>query len=1348
MQYVSTFKNRLIYVFRINDATHLGCVKIGEATAPDGFFQPNSKELNDAARKRINEYTNTAGVKYELLHTESTAFVEGGQIKSFNDKHVHEILKRSGIRQKDFDIDGKASEWFCCDLETAKKAIEAAKGGKHCLEGHQISTAKNPVLFRPEQKQAIEQTKRVLKKGNKMLWNAKMRMGKTLTSLEVVKQMAFRRTIIVTHRPVVDDGWFEDFGKIFFEKDTQWLYGSRNKGFGPVAELEKSNRNYIYFASMQDLRGSKRVGGDFDKNKDVFDTNWDLLIIDEAHEGTQTELGQKVLDVLTKENTKVLHLSGTPFNLMDEFDEETTFTWDYVMEQRAKAEWYRNHPGDPNPYEDLPKLNILTFDLGALEDEFADEDKAFNFREFFRTWTGRQEDDRLVMPSTAQIGDFVHESSVWNFLNIISSEKGQTLYPFSKQEYREFFHHTLWMVPGVKEGKALTEMLRKHPVFGNYKIVNVAGEEDDEASYNDALNEVKAAIGDQPENTYTITVSCGKLTTGVTVKPWTGVLYLSGSKNTSPQTYMQTIFRVQSPAVIGGKLKTECYVFDFAPDRTLKMVAETAMSAKAGQTTEDDKIILGDFINFCPIISCEGTAMKPYNVEQMMQQLKRVYVDKVVSSGFEDGHLYSAKLLNLSDIELESFANLRGIIGSTKANPQAKDITVNKQGFDKEDIEKIQKEEKKKHKKDISLEEAQKLLEQKEKRRQRDAAVSILRGISIRMPLLLFGAKMKDESQYISLDSFVEMVDDVSWAEFMPQGVSKDVFADYKKYYDEDIFAASGKQIRELARQADALPVLERIQRISEIFQSFRNPDKETVLTPWRVVNMHLSDTLGGQCFYDSSFENTLAQPRFVDKGIVTQRLFENAAVKILEINSKSGLYPLYMAYSVYCHRLRVAREMKSHNSLFSHLTIDEERQVWNNVLAENIFVICKTEMARQITQRTLAGFTNAKINTHVYDDLLNQITNKQTEFITRLTSGQIFKQIKNMKFDAIVGNPPYQEITAKKETDNGQKRSKSIFHYFQIVCDNIGRYISLIYPGGRWIHRSGKGLEDFGLKQINDSHLEKLIFYSNANDLFSEVGIADGISIVMKNISKDTNYFKYEFIKDGKRQVVEMPLPGEKLIPLNPSDLIIVEKITQKVKQYNLTYMDKSVLSQKLFSIESDFVEMNPSKVREYNDNEPFDKETEIKLFTNDKAGKAGRAKWYITKREVITTGKEYLDKWKVVVSSANAGGQKRSNQIQIIDNYSAFGRSRVALKTFETEREAQNFFAYAKSQFIRFCFLLTDESLTSLAKLVPDIENYSDNNNIIDFSRDVDEQLFNLFEIEEDQQRYIATVLAQKKE
>lgn len=219
--------------------------------------------------------------------------------------------------------------------------------------------------------------------------------------------------------------------------------------------------------------------------------------------------------------------------------------------------------------------------------------------------------------------------------------------------------------------------------------------------------------------------------------------------------------------------------------------------------------------------------------------------------------------------------------------------------------------------------------------------------------------------------------------------------------------------------------------------------------------------------------------------------------------------------------------------------------------------------------------------------------------------------------------------------------------------------------------------------------------------------------------------------------------------MPLNPQDLDIVRKINLGVDKYNFAYLHESVHSRSLFSIESSFVEENPDKVREsYEDDLFFDPASEIKLFTNDKAGKSGRAKWYIANRNIITTGIEYLDKWKVVVSSANAGGQKRSNQIAVLDNHSAFGRSRVALKCFDTQSEALNFYKYAKSELIRFAFLMTDENLSSLAKQVPDIMNYRSDNGLIDFNDDINRQLYDLFEISSENITHIKEVLATKAE
>lgn len=346
----------------------------------------------------------------------------------------------------------------------------------------------------------------------------------------------------------------------------------------------------------------------------------------------------------------------------------------------------------------------------------------------------------------------------------------------------------------------------------------------------------------------------------------------------------------------------------------------------------------------------------------------------------------------------------------------------------------------------------------------------------------------------------------------------------------------------------------------------------------------------------------------------------------------------------------------------------------------------------------------------------------------------------------AIIGNPPYQLIVAKKDTENGQKAVVNIFQHFQLLADKLSsRFSSLIYPARRWIHRSGKGLADFGYNQINNKRLCRLHFFPDSTDIFQDVVIADGLSIVFMDNTKKKEGFIYAYSKGGKTVEVTMPNPGKTLMALDPMAEQINKKIQSVVIKHHFDYIYGSVLPRSLFSIESDFVEQNPTLVHPYQEGLMLDKD-EIKLFTNDKAGKAGRACWYVVHKSVIKTGLDYLHRWKVVVSSANAGGQKRSNQIAVLDNRSAFGRSRVALKTFETEQEARNFYTYCQTDFVHYAFLLTDEALTSLGKLVPDLLDYADNNGIIDYTQDVNTQLYQLFGIDAAMQAIIEQTLSER--
>lgn len=1323
------FEQKLIYVYRINDTAHEGILKIGEASCNAGMayfaFEPNCKELNAAAKERIRHQTQTAGVTFELLYTEATAYMKGKNLIVFQDHDIHDILVRSGIKRKIFDKEHKANEWFYTDLETVKKAIAAAKEGRTSLNASEITKDRSPVIFRPEQTEAIEKTIKQFKKSggsHQMLWNAKMRFGKTLSTLEVVKRMNYNRTLILTHRPVVDSGWFEDYGKIFYDRNDFYYFSKKNGG-DPTEEenfhemIHKADDNgmkdfhFIYFASIQDMRGSELVGGKFAKNEEIFNINWDLIIIDEAHEGTQTELGKAVLSKCRKDNTRILHLSGTPFNLMDDFKEDEIYTWDYVMEQRAKAEWDKIHQGDPNPYSVLPKLSIYTYNLGKLYPEYADADIAFNFREFFRV---------------DKEGDFIHEANIKQFLDLLTKEDTDSNYPYSTEEYRQNFRHSLWMIPGVKEAKALSKLLQEHPVFSQFAIANVAGDGDEEEEEKEALKKVEKAIGPHPEDSYSITLSCGRLTTGVSVKPWTACFMLSGSFNTAASTYMQTIFRVQTPAVIGGKQKEECFVFDFAPDRTLKVIAETAkISSKAGKTTNNDREILGEFLNFCPIIGFEGSQMKTYNTEKMLGQLKKAYIERVVKNGFEDSYLYNDELLHMDKLALEEFSKLKEIIGSTKSQGSTGDININAQGLTDEQYELLQMPEiREKPIKELTPKQQEALACEKEIKKNRDTAISILRGISIRMPLLMYGADLQKNldgtEEAITLDNFCDLVDDLSWEEFMPKGVTKKIFGQFKKYYDSDVFRESGVKIREMARAADKLSIEERIERISSIFATFRNPDKETVLTPWRVVNMHLAQSLGGWCFYDKDYNEQILEPELIKQNEITDEVFKKNT-HILEINSKSGLYALYCAYSVYRTRAKLELGPKP--------TREMEIDLWKKVLAENIFLICKTPMAKRIAQRTLAGFTGTKVNAHYFEDLVNQLKNKPENFISKVSKTNYWKKDGNedMKFDAIVGNPPYQ-IMATGEA-NG---SDPIYHLFIDAACKLGEKVSFIHPA-RFLFNAGKTPKDWNEKMLNDEHYKVVQYWANSGDVFPTVDIKGGVAVTYwdknKTFEKIGTFVAHEPLRTALEKV--LAIKGFKSL----TDSIY----PQNKYEFSTLYKDYPHYKNIIGSDGAD-KRLRPNA---------FDK---LDVFSENQSKGEIPIHGLIKNKRVIRfinskyiEASENLDKYKVLVPKANGSGAigEVLSTPMVGEPMVGYTGSFIGIGAFEIQVEAENCMKYIKTKFARAMLgtlKVTQDNPRETWLNVP-LQDFTTNSDI-DWSKsipEIDKQLYKKYNLSKDEIEFI---------
>lgn len=1274
----SAFTNKLIYVFSIDDEQHKCSYKIGDASiklTDEQLFNlsPNCSLLNKAAKKRIEDYTKTAGISFNLEYTELAIRRNKYNTKIFEyfrDYDVRKVLYYSGIKKKKI---GKANEWVNTNLPTIINAIKATKANKKSLSSNEIINNFDEIIFRPEQKEAIKKTLNQFNTKNEMLWNAKMRFGKTLSALRVVQIKNYKKTLIITHRPIVKESWREDFYKIFSNNDEVKYYftAKENDGRQDIFQLEEclqGDCNFIHFASIQDLRGSEIIGGNFSKNNLIFKTNWDMIIIDEAHEGTLTKLGSEVKNALIKKNsckkTKVLYLSGTPFNLIDNFAENQIYTWDYVMEQKAKQEWDEIHELDTNPYDNLPKLEIYTYDLGEKIKGFIQtEDKAFNFSEFFRTWTGFVEKDYHRLPNNVSVGNFVHEKEVNSLLNLLTDNSNQSNYPFSNNEYRTYFRHTLWMLPGVKEAKALSQLLQKHKVFGSgaFSIVNVAGDGDEENASSDALEKVNKAITNNPENTYTITLSCGRLTTGVSIKPWTAVLMLSGSYSTSASNYLQTIFRVQTPANINGKMKDKCYVFDFAPDRTLKMVAD---ARKLGSmSNQDSSKRMGEFLNFCPVIAINGSKMKPYNVNDMLQQLKKAYVDKVVLSGFSDSKLYNDELLKLDSIDIEEFNKLKQITKENKLG-QSKDIVINNMGLTQEEYDELTKI-KRKPKKELSKEDKDKVEALNKAKKERTNAIQILRAISIRIPMLIYGMA-SDFDKEISINQFIEQVDDNSWEEFMPKGITKEIFKKFKKYYDEDIFIAAGKQLRAKIKGSDELCVLERIKRITDIFNTFKNPDKETVLTPWRVVNMQMSDCLGGYDYYDESYNNLLDIPRFVDQGLITSNTIKNNQSKILEINSKSGLYALYIAYSIF--------KVKCNKYNDNELTSDLTKSLWLETIEKNVFIICKTPMAKQITKRTLLGYQENTINIHYFEDFISHFKNQSKSLVNKISRANYWNkgEIGKMKFDAIVGNPPYQKSDAGNSSG-----SSPVYPYFFLTSKLLKPdYISMIMPS-RWF-AGGKGLDTFREENLNDTHIEKIIDFVNAKDCFKTVSISGGVCYILWN-KNHNDKCKFTNIYNGNKSTMLRFLNEFNLLVRYNEAIQIIRKIDNEGGGNIVKY----IYPRNPFGLSSS--ERGSTKQNNF-----------LKLFSSAGIG-------YISNNR-ISTGLNLINKYKLMMSKAtaeHAGEPSKDGKFKVVSRTEILSPKEICTDSYlivyssDNQQEIINYHSYVKTKFYRFLLLQAVSSI-----------------------------------------------------
>lgn len=1282
------------------------------------------------------------------------------------------------------------------------------------------------ITLRSEQRDAIDQAKErfckrsgrrgeyhyeVLPEYRQFLWNAKMRFGKTICAMQLMRELDVKRTLIITHRPVVGDSWLQAFKQVVGSKSSEpKVKGNsdihKTYGFGMRSDdesetvgnyydlesfVETPGYHYAFFVSMQYIRLSELVNSKTQaKNAgignttsaaneklkaDILKTDWDLIIIDEAHEGTLTSLGKGVIqDFLKKEKTKMLYLSGTPFNLYEDFKEDEIYTWDYIAEQTAKHNWNLEHPNEKNPYAELPKMNIFTYDITKNIDNILDQTGVFSFPEFFRTWTGNPKADKASMPEGAK-GRFVHEPEVSEFLDLLCKKDAENNFPFSTNEYRQMFRHTLWVVSHVNEAAALEQLLKEHKIFRHFDVVNVAGRSDTDEQNENALDKVLKAIGDYPEKTSTVTISCGRLTTGVTVAPWTAVFYLKGGDRAA--TYMQTIFRVQSPyKTPDGKIKKECYVFDFAPDRTLKIVAETAKFSSMATAKEKkkqegdeektqemrDKETVRDFIELCPVLSMDGGKMSPMDVNDIYKQLENVFIDRLVRKGFDDPCLYNQDELNKVNPEIINHIGENGGKAPDEKRKDAKDtvdlshmtdeqraeweekIRQKKAEAKKKAEEKLKKDEEFKAKWEAMSEEeredwlkaeAERIARRekaKEEREEFKKRMTNIRGIALRIPLLMYGgADAGDPKDELTVDNFTRKIKDESWTEFMPKGISKEDFNKIRKCFNATRFEEAGKKYRALTREADFMHIDERIRQITEIFSYFRNPDKETVLTPWRVVNMHMSDTIGGWCWYDESFDEktgVLDTPRYVDQGDVTRQLFDNVDLagevqtKILEINSKTGLYPLYVTYSLF--RRRLDEYIKAECIDKETVSVQEEQVVWDDIVKDNMYVICNTPMAVGITRRTLFGFRQVDQKANIKNvQLIERASKNQEELVQELKSvgfwkGNTSKQ--EMKFNAVVGNPPYQL------SGHGQKPLPIYQNFIDLARTLKPKCISIVSPS-RWF--AANDLKEFRDSIIKENKLDIIHDFADARLCFPNVEIKGGISYFRWN--DDSNQYCNFFIHNDKGVTQTMRNLSTENTEILIRDGYMI-KILEKVQSKNEAKFNSLISSNDPFGF--DMREEHSSKrvkVPYYN----TPKENSAIFYYN---GWRKKGVGYVD-REIINKNTEWVDKVKILIPKAWGTGDTTKDWLKpfIVEKNTCCTETYLVVGPFDSLEIAENVVSYMGTKFFHFMVAimkLTQNAMQGVYCNVP----------IQDFShRWTDEDLYEKYGLNLFEREYIESLI-----
>ncbi len=657
-------------IYAYSDSRFTDCLKVGYTT-------------KTAAERVAEQYPVKLPNQSYKIELDEIAMREDGSF--FTDHDVHKVLSKKNIQR----ING---EWFKCTLDTVKAALLEIKSGKRNEDNRTLNFG-----LRPEQQAAIEKASDYFKsftaenpdRTPHFLWNAKMRFGKTFAAYQLAKAMGWTKILILTFKPAVQNAWEEDLANhVDF---AGWQFIARNSLQFEQADIKKP---MVCFGSFQDYLGKNAVGGIKARNEWVHTTNWDCVIFDEYHYGAWRDTAKELFEAEDKKEvafaegegieyfdegnmpittSAYLYLSGTPFRAISsgEFIEEQIYNWTYSDEQKAKIEWQPEQ--GKNPYTALPRMVMLTYQLpDAIRDvAIKGEFNEFDLNLFFQA-NGEGEHAK-----------FTYENEVQKWLDLIRGNFAETTIdnlklgaekppmPFTDTRLLNVLSHTFWFLPTVAACHAMNNLIqqRQNKFYQDYQIIVAAGS--DAGIGVSALPPVKNAMAN-PLKTKTITLSCGKLTTGVSVAPWTGIFMLRNSS--SPETYFQAAFRVQTPWVLRGHdasnpnneliVKNECYVFDFAPDRALRQIADYSCRLNIDESNPESKV--AEFIKFLPVLAYDGSSMKQIDAAGILDMAMSGTTATLLARRWE-----SALLVNVDNSTLEKLMR----------NQDAMNALMNIEGF-------------------------------------------------------------------------------------------------------------------------------------------------------------------------------------------------------------------------------------------------------------------------------------------------------------------------------------------------------------------------------------------------------------------------------------------------------------------------------------------------------------------------------------------------------------------------------------------------------------------------------------------------------------------------------------------